>query len=258
MYRFLSFSLLLLCTANVISKAQSASITIQNIENEPFLLYINGMPINATPTIYARADKLENGFYWIKVVINPQTDPITIEKQIPLIGISRLSFVLHKKKGKYKVSLQSWGNFRGIFRFPPIFRVPYPSFPDIEEEVPRRAPPSIEHEPQESSSQPSPTNPYDIRVSDIEFEEIKRSMQEEPSDEEKLRIAKFSMKNIGYFSAEQVAELIDIISFEKEKLELAKFAYDYTYDRYQYYTKVSRKLKTSQARKELFEYLENK
>ncbi len=245
---------------------QFSSITVQSIEDEPFIMYVNGNLISTTPSLYARADNLWDGFYWIKIIINSQTEPVVLEKKIPVIGLSNLSFVLRKKRGRYRLSLQSLNDFTGIFRFSaPIFRNPFPSFPNSaqEEEEPEYPIQKPNSEPQtrpeaNKSEQPMPTDRYAMRVLDSEFEEIKRNMKEETNDEEKLRIAKFSMKNTGYFSSEQVAEIISLIGFEKERLELAKFAYDYVYDRYQYYTKVSRSLKTNEARKELFDFLEKK
>ncbi|WP_448530062.1 DUF4476 domain-containing protein [Raineya sp.] len=247
---------------------QFSSIAVQSLEGEPFMMYVNGNLVNATPSLYARADNLWDGFYWIKIVINPQTEPIVLEKKIPLLGLNNLSFVLRKKRGKYRLSLQGLNDFTGIFRFPePIFRNPFPTFPNPRREEPSEEPeyptqkpnPEPQTQPEANKSeQPMPTDRYAMRVLDSEFEEIKRNMKEEPNDEEKLRIAKFSMKNTGYFSSEQIAEMVSLIGFEKERLELAKFAYDYVYDRYQYYTKVSRSLKTNEARKELFEFLEKK
>ncbi|MDW8296175.1 MAG: DUF4476 domain-containing protein [Raineya sp.] len=243
---------------------QFSSIAIQNIENEPFFLYVNGNLINDKPSTYARVDNLWDGFYWLKIVINPQTEPIILEKKVPLLGLNNLSFVLRKKKGKYKMSLQALQDFAGIFRMPePVFRVPFPTFPNPRREEPeppiQKPNPEPQTEPETNKTeQPMPTDRYAMRVLDSEFEEIKRNIKEESNDEEKLRIAKFSMKNTGYFSSEQVAEIVALVGFEEFRLDLAKFAYDYVYDRYQYYTKVSRSLKTNEARKMLFEFLEKK
>jgi hypothetical protein len=274
MGKFLSaFSLVMLC--GVLSvRAQGSSLAFSTLEGEPFLLYVNGNQINRNPDNYVVAENLWDGMYWIKVVVNPQTDAIVVERKVPLVGFMNLSFVVRKaKRGKYKITLQGLGNvsnllgsrrrrgglFDGMFGDIDILTNPFP-------ERERRNNPNPYEERVENQGKPegiTPSNPstterQSLKITDEEFLEIKKRMQEEISDEEKLRIAKFSMKNTGYFSSEQVAELVGIISFEREKLDLAKFGYEYTYDRYQYYTKVAKMLKTDESKKALFDYLETK
>ncbi|GAB4127597.1 MAG: hypothetical protein OHK0045_25050 [Raineya sp.] len=243
------------------SYAQFSSLSFENIEGEPFFLYVNGNLINENPDTYASVNGLWDGIYWIRIIVNPQSkEAQIIEKKIPLLGLN-ISFVVRKKRGKYRISLQGIGNVGEMLGMNTrIYRNPREQMPtrtkpkpDIEEKTKPNNP-----ETDISDSNPMPTDRYSMRVLDSEFEEIKKHIQEEISDEQKVRVAKFSMKNTGYFSSEQVAELVSLISFDKEKLELAKFAYEYTYDRYQYYTKVSRSLKTNESKKELFDYLESK
>lgn len=251
----------LLHTAST-SYAQFSSLTFENIEGEPFQLYINGNLINDIPDTYVSASGLWDGLYWVRIVINPQVkDPQIVEKKIPLLGLNNLSFVLRKKRGKYKMTLQSIGNIGAIIGLNSRNRrYPQNDPPTRNNPNPNREQHTEPNNPetQNPDNNPMPSDKYAMRVLDTEFEEIKKHIQEEISDEQKVRVAKFSMKNTGYFSSEQVAELVALISFDKEKLELAKFAYEYTYDRYQYYTKVSRSLKTNESKKELFDYLEGK
>jgi hypothetical protein len=246
-----------------ISYAQFSSLTFENIEDEPFHLYVNGNLINDIPDTYACATGLWDGIYWVRIVVNPQERPPQIvERKIPLLGLNNLSFVLRKKRGKYKITLQGIGNVGIILgkdmriRRSPRSDFPTPTNPNPNRE--QRTEPNNPETQNPDNNNPMPADRYAMRVLDSEFQEIKKNIQEEISDEQKVRVAKFSMKNTGYFSSEQVAELVALISFDKEKLDLAKFAYDYTYDRYQYYTKVSRNLKTNESKKELFDYLESK
>jgi hypothetical protein len=257
------------------SKAQQSSISFSTLEGETFLLYMNGNQINQNPETFVRADNLWTGVYWIKIVLNSQATPIILEKKIPVFGVRNLSVVVRKsRKGNYKLTVQSVGSLGDvlssvrtgrIFRDIPIFdpfpqqRNPNPTNPnptqpaEIEEKKPSQTETTID-----TTSKPMPSQSSSLKVLDSEFAEIKQQMENEISDEEKLRIAKFSMKNTGYFSSEQVAILVGVISFDKEKLDLAKFGYEYTYDRYQYYTKVSKMLKTNESKKALFDYLDSK
>ena len=253
--------LLFLHLANT-SQAQFSSLSFENVEGEPFQLYVNGNLINEIPDTYASVNGLWDGIYWVRIVINPQTrDAQTIERKIPLVGLNNLSFVIRKKRGKYKITLQGLGNVAAIIGLNPrITRNPRNDTPirtNPNPNIEQRVEP-VNPETQNPDNNSMPADRYSMRVLDSEFEEIKKHIQEEISDEQKIRVAKYSMKNTGYFSSEQVAALVALISFDKEKLELAKFSYEYAYDRYQYYTKVSRSLKTNESKKELFDYLESK
>ena len=257
------------------SKAQHSSISFSTLEGETFLLYMNGNQINQNPETFVRADNLFTGVYWIKIVLNPNASRIILEKKIPIFGVRNLSVVVRKtRKGYYKLSVQSVGSLGDvlssvrtgrIFRDIPIFepfpqqRNPNPTNPNPTEPVEQEEKKSSQTEINiDTTSKPIPSQNSSLKVLDSEFAEIKQQMENEISDEEKLRIAKFSMKNTGYFSSEQVAILVGVISFDKEKLDLAKFGYEYTYDRYQYYTKVSKMLKTNESKKALFDYLDSK
>ncbi|MCU0439450.1 MAG: DUF4476 domain-containing protein [Raineya sp.] len=257
------------------SKAQNSSISFSTLEGETFLLYMNGNQVNQNPETFVRADNLWTGVYWIKIVLHPQATPIILEKKIPVLGIRNLAVVVRKsKRGNYKLTVQSVGSLGDvlssvrtgrIFRDIPVME-PFPQRRNPNPTNPKPTEP-VEQEEQKPSQteinidtthKPIPSQNSSLRVLDSEFTEIKQQMENEISDEEKLRIAKFSMKNTGYFSSEQVAILVGVISFDKEKLDLAKFGYEYTYDRYQYYTKVSKMLKTNESKKALFDYLDSK
>jgi len=271
------FSFVFLCFI-LETKAQYSSISFGTLEGETFLLYVNGNQINQNPETFVRADNLWTGIYWVKIVLHPQADRIVLEKKIPILGVRNLSVVVRKaRKGNYKLTVQSIGSVGDllgsmrtgrVFKDIPIFdpfperrRNPNPTYPDRTTTTePAEKPTETEtsKETEIDTTKPIPSQNSSLRVLDSEFAEIKHQMENEISDEEKLRIAKFSMKNTGYFSSEQVAILVGVISFDKEKLDLAKFGYEYTYDRYQYYTKVSKMLKTNESKKALFDYLDSK
>lgn len=67
-----------------------------------------------------------------------------------------------------------------------------------------------------------------------EFRNIKRSIKSKGFDSSKLKIAKQILRD-NCLLADQVAELVDLMGFESNKLELAKFAYSRTFDQGNYY-----------------------
>lgn len=70
--------------------------------------------------------------------------------------------------------------------------------------------------------------------SDSDFNQLKNSINAKTFEDSKLSTAKQALKN-KCLKAEQVKELMLLFTFEESRLDIAKFAYDYTYDQGNYY-----------------------
>jgi hypothetical protein len=75
---------------------------------------------------------------------------------------------------------------------------------------------------------------YNQPMSDRMFATAKETIRRETFDKDKLMVAKQIVSN-NMFSSSQVRELIQLLSFDDSKLELAKFAYARTFDRNNYF-----------------------
>lgn len=85
------------------------------------------------------------------------------------------------------------------------------------------------------------------------FQQLKRSVQNESFDNNKLEMLKNALTR-NAVSSSQVRELMQLMSFENNKLELAKYAYRYTVDRNNYFI-VSDAFSFSNSRSELNKYI---
>ncbi|MCB9015857.1 MAG: DUF4476 domain-containing protein [Lentimicrobiaceae bacterium] len=103
---------------------------------------------------------------------------------------------------------------------------------------------------------PGPENPPCI-VHPDEFGQIKESISKESFNTTRLTLAKQIIRSKKCFSVFQVTEMVKLISFEDTRLELAKFAYDFTTDRENYY-KVADAFSFSRTKEELMKFLESK
>lgn len=74
----------------------------------------------------------------------------------------------------------------------------------------------------------------DVIMNQNSFENLVELLSEEWFDSRRLATAKNAIKN-NTFSAEQVKQLIETFTFESSKLEIAKFSYDHTIDKENYY-----------------------
>ena len=89
----------------------------------------------------------------------------------------------------------------------------------------------------------------------VNFNSLKYMMNETAIDSKKLDIAKRALSDKSIVSA-QVSELMDEFTFEKNKLEFAKYAYHNTVDKSMYHVVID-KLEFRSHRDELNEYVLN-
>jgi predicted Zn-dependent peptidase len=78
-------------------------------------------------------------------------------------------------------------------------------------------------------------NPTNCTVSADEFKEIKNRISRESFDNTRKNTAKSILQSKKCFTTQQVKEMVAIFSFSDSKMEIAKFAYDFTTDRENYY-----------------------
>jgi hypothetical protein len=72
--------------------------------------------------------------------------------------------------------------------------------------------------------------------SEAEFQEILRSLQKESFDQTRMKVAKQILaSSTRRFRSEQIKRMLGCFDFEQNKLELAKYAYDYTLDPEMYF-----------------------
>lgn len=96
-------------------------------------------------------------------------------------------------------------------------------------------------------------NGYNRAVSYESFQSMKQTLRRENFENTRLTLAKQMMER-NYFETIQVRELLQLFSFESNRLELAKYAYRNTVDRNNYHT-VYDVFSFSSSRDELSRYI---
>jgi hypothetical protein len=94
-------------------------------------------------------------------------------------------------------------------------------------------------------------------VSNTDYNQIKASIEKERFANTKVTIAKQALKTKKCFTVEQIMGILQLFAFEDNKLELAKFAYDYCTDRENYY-RVSDVFTFSSSKEELIRFLQGR
>ncbi len=88
------------------------------------------------------------------------------------------------------------------------------------------------------------------------FEQLKATISRESFDDTKVKIARMGIQS-NYVTSEQVKDLMGLFKFEDGKLEIAKYAYDNTIDKQNYFT-VNSALSFSSSKESLMKYIESR
>jgi hypothetical protein len=265
--RFVFLTLLVL--ASLPSYAQTSSLVIFNEHKEDFTLTINGAVINPKPAQHIRITDLKPSSYKVEAAFaNP-----SLPKQLLIVQIfpgRETSYAL-TRNGKLAGPL--------TFQFLSEFSTGYfPIAPQASLTFPYQGPlvdPGATV--QQPSVKPTVTDPQPVMIDPIRpnplpgyngpvgcpypmdaaaFGEAKKSIASKSFSDTKMQLAKQIMRSNCLITA-QVLELMELLSFESEKLELAKYAYDYTYDRGNYY-KINDAFGFESSVRDLEKYLQQK
>ena len=101
-----------------------------------------------------------------------------------------------------------------------------------------------------------PTPPAPVFCSDRDFAEAYNVVKSEPFDDNRISLAKqiISSQNL---TIEQLIQLVSAIDFEESKLEVLKYAYDFSLQKDRYYL-VNKVLEFSASKDELNEYIQSR
>jgi len=87
--------------------------------------------------------------------------------------------------------------------------------------------------------QPNSTNnqntPPPCTVSQADFDDIKRSINNASFASSKVTIGKQAIQAKKCFTVKPIKEILGLYSFDENKLDMAKFCYDYCIDKSNYY-----------------------
>jgi len=83
--------------------------------------------------------------------------------------------------------------------------------------------------------QTAPVSAIPVAVSDADMKDILQAIRNETLDRPRQNLARQIIGAKASFTTRQIAEIVKLFDFESGKLEIAKYAYDYTIDPQNYY-----------------------
>ncbi len=239
---FLLFTLFFLLGISL-SKAQlrkekSAVLSVLS-ENEPFVLYVDNVPYNQTPTNAIRIEEIYKRSVTIRLEMSRRGRRVATEKVVDLY--SENGYFLNvsynvSKEGTAKLIL--WSLF-------PAGDFAHPNFDDVGAYVYGKPNQLIF-----SHRQPG----YDfITYSDKDFADFIKSLKNQSFDSDKLKFLDAMSPDI-HLSVSQIEAIMKQFSFDDGKLSVAKKCYNICFDT-QNYHKLTAIFSFSSSRNNLIDYI---
>ena len=239
------------------------SLMVVNPGNERFWLYVNGQLYTRQSTYVAKADLNPNFIYSIKVVMDNRTrDKISANVCLGGNG-SNIILSLGRSQGHGFFSgnyYQLFWNGQRINHGSGNYAYIWSDKSNLYNTV--RIAGGMDFFPINPIGQPTPqpnvqpTPPMGHPCSQAEFMRIKALVKEQSFEKDRMNVALQAVRG-NMLTAEQIADLARLFSFESDRLQFLKSAFDYCFDKQNYYV-VYQTLDFSSSKDELTKFLQGR
>ena len=269
MKRKLSTLLLLLFVLQAMAQ-YSRNLVLSSGKNEPMQVILNGRPVNQRPLKELRITGLTENYYQVKIrFAYSRSRDFSAELYVP--PMSEIVYEVFPPDRRYP---------RGEF----LIRAVYP----LEDNIPYYNPDTVfsyGNGVNNNVGQNIQNGQINININNTaggqlpggqvvyvpgyegevgctppvtseRYENMLHSVKKQAFDKTKLRIAKQIIKHNACMTVDQLVGILQLFDFEKNKLDLAKFAYNYIYDIENYY-KVNDVFDFDSSIEELDTYIKN-
>ncbi len=253
------------------SFAQTSSLVVFNEIKEDFTLSINGTRVNTVPCQHLRVTDLKPALYKVEAQFVNLTLPLlAVEIQI-YAGRETSYAIMRDPNSKGPLAFHFLSEFStGYFPIAPQSAVVVaytgtatgPVSTVIPAPIVNPVQPQVIVTPPTEPVRPNPLPGYNGLVGcaypmdPADFEEAKKTIAAKSFSDTKMQLAKQVTRN-NCLLTKQVMEFMTLFSFESQKLEFAKYAYEFTYDRGNYY-KINEAFGFESSVRDLEKYLQQK
>ena len=269
MKRKLSTLLLLLFTLQAMAQ-YPRNLVLLSGNDEPMQVFLNGKPVNRQPLKELRITGLTENYYQVKIrFAHSRSRGFKIELYVP--PLSEIVYEVFPPDRRYR-----GGEF--------LIKSVYP----IDEDLPYYNPDAVfsyGNGMNNNGGQNIQNGQINININNTaggqfpggpvvyvpgyegtvgctppvtpeRYESMLHAVKKQDFDESKLRVAKQIIKQNECMTVDQLVGIIRLLDFEKNKLELAKYAYHYIYDLENYY-KVNNVFDFESSVRKLDAYIKN-
>lgn len=272
----------------LLAQGPTGDLVLISETGEPFRLYINGEWLSDAPVTRAEAHDLPEGAQRATIYIYPSEGRVIQLRRTLYVEAGMIEhYALRKRKRQYTIALYN-RTPRQEETAPPA--PPLPPAPPTAGTPPSQTPPQgqgttiifnptiqvqtgsgtqISNSTSPNAIPASPTMPFPhagssysgpcnctFPISRESFAQALRTLRQETFDQTRLEIAK-TIARQNCLLAQDVREMMLVFTFEDARLDLAKFAYDYTHDLANYFV-VSEAFEFSSSKEDLMRYIQRR
>lgn len=260
--------------------AQPSNLVIFSANNEPFTVILDGFRANDLPTGNLKITGMGMKQYDVKVQFNNPSlgvvgKPVMVQPgreltlalvrqqngMMDLIFVNEFALNVGFTPPMSQMVVSYAGSPSTIGNPPPIYGNPTPTPTPVPVPMPTPVPTPVPV-PVPAPAPPNPLPGYtgpigcDWPMDANEFQNARRSISEKSFSSSRMTLAKQVTGN-NCLLVSQVREIMDLFTFEADKLEYAKFAHAHTYDLANYY-RVNDGFTFSSSIDELAKFLEGR
>jgi hypothetical protein len=249
MKKFLLLLVLLHC--NVFSYTQISNVILYTDNNEKFTVILNGIIQNTTPESNIKITSLQAEYYKLKIkfenlAIGEKNFNLAVE-----VGSESTYSIKKNSKGEYVLRLVNTVPIKSntstqanqvvvVYSENPSALPIQDNNKSIENTNENPVMPKANYDSQETiSPNTEHVKGYSGLIGcstpmiDSDFLDFKKAIQAKSFEDAKMNVAKQGIVN-QCFLVSQIRDLIQLFSFEETKLDIAKYAYNFTYDQGNY------------------------
>jgi len=228
---------------SVLSRGQMTNLIFFTEQGERFSVVLNGILQNAGPETNIKITGLPAPSYKLKIMFEDPNIP-ELDKNLMFEQGTETTFNIKKSnKGEYVVRFMNSVPIAEVIPPPPTQKVIL--YTTSSSTITTS---SSTHSSTLSNVGPAATLPPDhyvmpgyhgpigcpYPITDLDFADVKRSIASKSFEDSKLTVAR-EVTSANCLFAYEVKEIMLLFDFESTRLEYAKFAYQFTYDRGNYY-----------------------
>lgn len=245
--------------------AQSSNLVVFSDMNEPFTVLLNGNRVNQMPQQNIKSTSMQPGQYQLRIVFNNPSVPQLLanfelqpnrELTYGVVrgnnGRRELAFINEFTLGYNPIPTTQQFSYvyQGNGNVPADIPVVIPADVPVITPVPVPVPVTTttivqetlvvvhDHPPVVAPAGPMPGYNGPVGCQQVmeaaAFEQAKRSIESKSFSSSKMTLAKQVTRSNCLFTS-QVRDIMDLFDYETDRLNFAKFAYDFTYDQGNYF-----------------------
>ena len=211
-----------------IAKAEARRKDLRFPFQKDFVARLDGQTVNHTPSTFVRLNNLRPGRHYLEFKVRSRHGVYQLGQRVLVRNGVEANYGVRTlgRSGKAYLRL-----LREVQVAPPVVVVPVPRYPDRYEENGRY---DDRYDPTPHRHEDYDGNACRNMMTAEELDYLVQTLRSRDSESTKMSIAREAVRN-GSIAAEDLKRVLQEFEYENNRVEFAKYAYDYLCDREHFY-----------------------